>query len=43
MPALIPSRRHLFDLPAGVAYLNCAYMSPLLKRAAQVGAAAIAL
>ena len=42
MPGLIPSQRHLFDLPADVAYLNCAYMSPLLKRAAEVGADAIA-
>jgi selenocysteine lyase/cysteine desulfurase len=41
-PALIPSQRHLFDLPADVAYLNCAYMSPLLRRAAEVGAAAVA-
>jgi selenocysteine lyase/cysteine desulfurase len=42
MPELIPSQRHLFDLPADVAYLNCAYMSPLLRRAAEVGADAIA-
>jgi selenocysteine lyase/cysteine desulfurase len=39
---MIPSQRHLFDLPDGVAYLNCAYMSPLLKRAAAAGAEAIA-
>jgi selenocysteine lyase/cysteine desulfurase len=39
---MIPCQRHLFDLPAEVAYLNCAYMSPLLKRAAAVGAEAIA-
>lgn len=38
----IPCQRHLFDLPADVAYLNCAYMSPLLKRAAEAGAAALA-
>jgi selenocysteine lyase/cysteine desulfurase len=41
MPELIPCQRHLFDLPPEVAYLNCAYMSPLLKRAAAVGAEAI--
>jgi selenocysteine lyase/cysteine desulfurase len=41
MPDLIPCQRHLFDLPDDVAYLNCAYMSPLLKRAAEVGAEAI--
>jgi selenocysteine lyase/cysteine desulfurase len=39
---MIPCQRHLFDLPSDVAYLNCAYMSPLLKRAANVGAEAIA-
>jgi selenocysteine lyase/cysteine desulfurase len=37
----IPCQRHLFDLPDEVAYLNCAYMSPILKRAAEVGAEAI--
>ena len=37
----IPCQRHLFDLPEDVAYLNCAYMSPLLKRAAEIGAEAI--
>jgi selenocysteine lyase/cysteine desulfurase len=39
---MIPCQRHLFDLPGDVAYLNCAYMSPLLRRAAEVGAAALA-
>ncbi|HEX6113338.1 MAG TPA: aminotransferase class V-fold PLP-dependent enzyme [Geminicoccaceae bacterium] len=42
MPEPIPCQRHLFDLPDDVAYLNCAYMSPLLRRAAEVGAEAIA-
>jgi selenocysteine lyase/cysteine desulfurase len=41
-PAPIPSQRHLFDLPRGIAYLNCAYMSPLLKRSAEVGREALA-
>jgi selenocysteine lyase/cysteine desulfurase len=41
MPEPIPCQRHLFDLPDDVAYLNCAYMSPLLKRAAEVGAEAM--
>jgi len=27
----IPCQRHLFDIPDDVAYLNCGYMSPLLK------------
>ncbi len=39
---MIPCQRQLFDLPRDVAYLNCAYMSPILKRAAAVGADAIA-
>ena len=26
---ILPSQRHLFDLPPHVAYLNCAYMGPL--------------
>ena len=28
---MIPSQRHLFEIPREVAYLNCAYMSPLMK------------
>lgn len=28
---MIPCQRHLFDIPRDVAYLNCAYMSPLMK------------
>ena len=27
--SILPSQRHLFDLPGDIAYLNCAYMSPL--------------
>jgi selenocysteine lyase/cysteine desulfurase len=38
---MIPCQRHLFDLPTDVAYLNCAYMSPILKHAAAIGAEAI--
>ncbi|HET6519452.1 MAG TPA: aminotransferase class V-fold PLP-dependent enzyme [Geminicoccaceae bacterium] len=37
----IPCQRDRFDLPDDIAYLNCAYMSPLLKRAAEVGAEAM--
>ena len=33
-PEIIPSQRHLFDVPEDIAYLNCAYMSPLLRAAA---------
>jgi selenocysteine lyase/cysteine desulfurase len=30
-PAPLPNQRALFDVPRDVAYLNCAYMSPLMK------------
>ena len=29
--SLLPSQRHLFDIPAEIAYFNCAYNSPLLN------------
>jgi selenocysteine lyase/cysteine desulfurase len=38
--ARIDCQRHLFDIPEEVAYLNCAYMGPLLRSAAEAGAAA---
>ena len=38
---MIPSQRHLFDLPDDVTYLNCAYTSPLLRAAARAGEEAI--
>src|SRR3972149_5689384 len=28
----LSSQRHLFDIPEDIAYLNCAYMSPLMTR-----------
>jgi selenocysteine lyase/cysteine desulfurase len=28
----LPSQRQLFDIPDDIAYLNCAYMSPLMNR-----------
>ena len=34
---MIPSRRHLFDLPDDVAYLNCAYMAPLMHSVVEAG------
>lgn len=34
---MIPSQRHLFDLPREIAYLNCAYMSPLMSRVVEAG------
>ena len=39
---MIPSQRHLFDIPREVAYLNCAYMSPLTHSAVEAGRNAIA-
>jgi selenocysteine lyase/cysteine desulfurase len=33
----LPSQRHLFDIPDDVAFLNCAYMSPLPKASLMVG------
>jgi selenocysteine lyase/cysteine desulfurase len=39
---MIPCQRHLFDLPDDVAYLNCAYMSPLMRSAVDAGTAALA-
>ncbi|MBL8663872.1 MAG: aminotransferase class V-fold PLP-dependent enzyme [Candidatus Odyssella sp.] len=38
--AIIPCQRHLFDIPDDVAYLNCAYISPLMKSAVAAGEAA---
>ncbi|GAB4359299.1 MAG: aminotransferase class V-fold PLP-dependent enzyme [Gammaproteobacteria bacterium] len=35
--SLIPDQRHLFDLPDELAYLNCAYMSPLMHRVREAG------
>ena len=34
---MLPCQRHLFDIPNDVAYLNCAYMSPLMKSAVEAG------
>ncbi len=34
---MLPSQRHLFDIPADVSYLNCAYMSPLLRSVVLAG------
>ncbi|QKK12753.1 MAG: aminotransferase class V-fold PLP-dependent enzyme [Pseudomonadota bacterium] len=38
---MIPSQRHLFEIPEEVSYLNCAYMSPLLKTGIRAGEAGI--
>jgi selenocysteine lyase/cysteine desulfurase len=34
---MLSSQRHLFDIPEDVSYLNCAYMSPLMKAAVAAG------
>jgi selenocysteine lyase/cysteine desulfurase len=34
---MIANQRHLFDIPDDVAYLNCAYMSPLMKQVVAAG------
>jgi selenocysteine lyase/cysteine desulfurase len=39
---MIPCQRHLFDIPDDVAYLNCAYMSPLMKPALEAGVVGLA-
>lgn len=39
---MLPSQRHEFDIPADVAYFNCAYMSPLMNAVQQAGNQAIA-
>ena len=37
MTDLIPPQRRLFDVPKGVAYLNCATLGPMPKAAVQAG------
>jgi selenocysteine lyase/cysteine desulfurase len=39
---MISNQRSLFDLPADVAYLNCAYMGPLPRASREAGEAAVA-
>jgi len=39
---MLPCQRHLFDIPDDVAYLNCAYMSPLMKPAVEAGTVGLA-
>jgi selenocysteine lyase/cysteine desulfurase len=37
----VESQRGLFDIPEGIAYLNCAYLSPLMKPVVEAGHAAV--
>lgn len=39
---MLDCQRQLFDIPDDVAYLNCAYMSPLLRPALDAGVAGLA-
>ena len=39
---VLPPQRHLFEIPDTIAYLNCAYMSPLLRRVTEAGQNAVA-
>jgi selenocysteine lyase/cysteine desulfurase len=34
---MLSCQRHLFDIPDDIAYLNCAYMSPLMKQVVEAG------
>ena len=40
---ILPSQRHLFDVPDEVCYLNCSYMSPQLRSVREAGEEALAL
>ena len=33
----IPNQRELFDIPENITYLNCAFMSPMMKQIIEVG------
>jgi selenocysteine lyase/cysteine desulfurase len=39
---MLPSQRHLFEMPDDVAYFNCAYMAAMLKAVRRAGEEAIA-
>lgn len=39
---MLPCQRHLFDIPDDVAYLNCAYLSPLMKSVVEAGSTGLA-
>src|SRR3712207_4682216 len=35
------NQRQVFEIPEGIAYLNCAYMSPQLRSAREIGERAV--
>src|SRR5919199_2581974 len=39
---ILENQRELFEMPGEVAYLNCAYMSPQLRSAREIGERAVA-
>jgi len=39
---MLPCQRYLFDIPSNVVYLNCAYMSPLMKPVLEAGSQGLA-
>ncbi len=39
---VLPCQRHRFDIPDGLAYLNCAYLSPLMDTVMTAGQAGLA-
>lgn len=39
---MIVNQRHLFDIPEDIAYLNCAYLSPLMRSVLEAGRAGLA-
>jgi len=39
---ILPCQKHLFDIPDGVTYLNCAYLSPLLGSVHEAGVRGLA-
>jgi selenocysteine lyase/cysteine desulfurase len=39
---MLPGQSDLFDIPKGVAYLNCAYMSPLMHSVVEASSAGLA-
>ncbi len=38
---ILPCQRHLFEIPEEVSYLNCAYLSPLMKAVSEAGVAGL--
>ena len=39
---MIPSQKHLFNIPEDITYLNCAYLSPQLRSVTEAGHKSVA-